>query len=116
MYTKILIVLVIVLVYLISAHELGKDREEHFYIRFDTTSIYGKLEYVKIKYHLCELKIEGIDNKFYFDPVTSSLNENKIFEYTAKRGDLVIKPAHSDTLILKKNGKVYQYKFRKPVD
>lgn len=111
-----IVIFIAVLIYLFTAQSIGGKREEQFFIRFDTTNINGKLEYVKIRYHLCAFKIEGIDDEFYFDPITSSLNNKKLFEYTAEKGDLIIKKAHSDILKVKKNDKVYQYKFRKPND
>ena len=110
-------ILIIVFVYLFTAQKMGKNREEQFFIHFDTTNINGKLEYAKIGYHGCVFKIEGIEKEFVFYPYTSELNENNIFYNIAKEGDLVIKKAHSDILILKKeDDKVYMYKFRKPND
>ncbi len=107
-------ILIIIFIYLFIAQKIGGNREEQFFIRFDTTNINGKLEYVKIRYHLCAFKIEGINDEFYFDPITSSLNDNKLFEYFAKKGDSIIKKAHSEILKVKKNDKIYQYKFRRP--
>jgi len=61
-------------------------------------------------------KIEGIEKEFVFYPYTSELNDNKIFYNVAEKGVFIIKEAHSDILKVKKNDKVYQYKFRKPTN
>lgn len=108
-----IVIFIAVLIYLFSAQRIGGNREEQFFIRFDTTNINGRLEYAKIGYHGSEFKIEGIEKEFVFYPYTSDLNDNKIFYNVAEKGDLIIKEAHSDTLKVKKNDKVYQYKFRK---
>lgn len=105
-----------VVVYLFITQKIGKDREEQFFIRFDNSNISGNIEYAKIGYHGSVFKIEGIEKEFVFYPFTSELNNNQIFYKIAKRGDLIIKEVNSDTLKLKKNGKVYFYKFRKPND
>jgi hypothetical protein len=44
---------------------------------------------------------------------TSELNENEKFNIVAKKGDIVIKPAYSDTLRLIKTDKVFLYTFQK---
>lgn len=103
-----------VLVYLFTSQKIGGKREEQFFIRFDTTNINGRVEYAKIGYHGSVFKIEGIDKEFVFYPYTSELNDNEIFYNVAEKGDLIIKGAHSEILKVKKNDKVYQYKFRKP--
>lgn len=115
-YFRIVIVFIVVLIYLFTAQFIGGNREEQFFMRFDTTNINGKLEYSKIGYHGSVFKIEGIEKEFVFFPYTNELNDNKIFYNIADKGDSIIKEAHSDVLMVKKNGKVYQYKFRKIYD
>lgn len=100
-------------IYLYSAKKIGMNRDQKFFIHFDSSQINGELEYVKIKYHLCTFKIKGEVGEYFFDPITSDLNYNEVFEYIAVPGDLINKKAFSDTLELKKNGKIYQYNFRK---
>jgi len=111
-----ILIFFMVVVYLFITQKIGKDREEQFFIRFDNSNISGNIEYAKIGYHGSVFKIEGIEKEFVFYPFTSELNNNQIFYKIAKRGDLIIKEVNSDTLKLKKNGKVYFYKFRKPND
>jgi hypothetical protein len=53
------------------------------------------------------------DERYNFHPYTSDLNNNKIFDYLAEEGDSIYKPAYSDTLVLIKEGKRYQYTFSK---
>ena len=111
-----ILILVGIIIYFFIAQNIGENREEQFFIRFDTTNINGKLEYAKIGYHGSVFKIEGIEKEFVFYPYTSELNDNKIFCNIAKKGDFIIKDSHSDILKLKNNDKVYLYKFRKPND
>jgi hypothetical protein len=111
-----IILLIVVYVYLFTSQKIGGDREKQFFVRFDSTDINGKLEYVKIRYHLCAFKIEGIEEELYFDPITSNLNDKKLFEHIAEKGDLIVKEVHSDILTVKKNDMIYNYKFRIPND
>ena len=111
-----IIILIAVSIYIFTAQKVGGNRERDFLNRFDSSNIHGELEYVKIRYHLCAFKIKGEVGEYYFDPITSDINCNKLFEYTAKEGDTIIKEAHSDILKVKKSDKVYLYKFRKPND
>jgi len=113
-YVGIVILFIAVLIYLFTAQKIGGNREEQFFMHFDTTNINGILEYAKIGYHGSVFKIEGIEKEFVFYPYTSELNDNKIFYNIAEKGDLIIKEAHSEVLKVKKNEKVYQYEFRKP--
>ncbi len=111
-----IVIFIAVLIYFFTAQRIGGNREEQFFIHFDTTNINGRLEYAKIGYHGSVFKIEGIEKEFVFYPFTSELNDNTIFYNIAKKGDLIIKDAYSDTLKVKKKNKVYLYKFRKPND
>jgi hypothetical protein len=113
----VIILLIAISLYLFIALKIGGERAGNLYYHFNTSSINGELEYVEIKYHNSAFKIIGEDDEYCFDPITSELNDYKIFLYTAEKGDLVIKEAHSDILRLKKkDGKVYMYKFRDPND
>lgn len=117
MKMKVLYIGIVILtgisIYVFTAQKIGGSREREFYNRFNSSNIYGELEYAKIRYHLCAFKIKGVGKEFYFDPITSDLNSNKIFEYTAEKGDIIIKKAYADVLELKKDDKVFIYKFRK---
>jgi hypothetical protein len=113
---SILIIIIAMLLGLFVVQRIGTDREEQFFARFDSTSINGKLEYTKIRYHLCAFKVERFEEEFYFDPIASNLNDKKMFEYLSKKGDLIVKKAYSDTLVVIQGDKIYMYEFRKPSD
>lgn len=53
------------------------------------------------------------EEEFCFLPYTSEINNNSIFDYTAKIGDSVYKPAFCDTLLLIKPDHTYKYTFEK---
>jgi len=106
-------ILIGIFIYIFTAQKVGGNREREFFNRFNSSNIHGELEYAKIRYHLCAFKIKGIGEEFYFDPITSDLNNDRIFEYVAEEGDIIIKKAYSDILELKKGDKVFIYKFRK---
>jgi len=111
-----IIILIAASIYLFIALKIGSKRTVNSYNHFNSSNLNGELEYVEIKYHKSAFKILGVDDEFCFDPITSELNDNKKFLYTAQKGDIIIKKAFSDTLKLKKDDKIYQYKFRKPND
>lgn len=95
------------------AQKSGGERNKRFFIQFDTTNINGIINEVGIRYHGSYFKVIGIKNDFVFFPNTGKLNEFKIFDQFAKKGDTVIKYSYSDTLMLLKNGKQYLYTFEK---
>ena len=53
------------------------------------------------------------DGYFFYPRTDEHFNEGKPFHFIAAVGDYVRKPAKSDTLSLKKNGKTYRYTFKK---
>ncbi len=113
-FVKVLIIFIIsVAIYLVVSQIIGVNREKSFFMRFDTTSINGELEYSKIGHHGSVFKIKKVEKEFVFYPITSDLNENKLFYNIAKKGDVVIKKPYSDTLKLIKKDKIYLYQFRK---
>jgi hypothetical protein len=89
-----------------------EKRDRKNYDDFTKSTLNGSImdleEYARgIKLHL---KNETV----VFYPQTSKLNDNNIFNFTAKVGDKVIKKQFQDTLILqKKNGLVFKYTFFK---
>jgi hypothetical protein len=111
-----IIILTAVSIYLFIALNNGRKNAVKSYNYFNSSNINGALEYVENKHHKSAFKILGVNDEFCFDPITSELNENKIFLHTAHKGDTIIKKAFSETLQLKKDSKIYQYKFRKPND
>lgn len=64
--------------------------------------------------HSDAFKIEGVKEEFIFYSYTSKLSDNKIFNYICEKGDSIIKLKYSDTLkLIRNNGKVYLYTFKK---
>lgn len=112
-YAMIFIILIIGITYSYIAQKFGGEREEGFFIQFDTTNIHGVIKDVGIGYHGAVFKIKGMNKEFVFYPYTGKINEYKIFDHIAKEGDTIIKPPYSDTLTLLKNGKEYLYTFDK---
>jgi hypothetical protein len=84
------------------------------YIEFDSTNINGRLERVEYGNKSLIFKVDNNKEWFGSSPLTGPLNDDEIFEKFAKAGDTIIKPAHSDTLRLKKKGKDYLYTFNNP--
>ena len=112
----VIVLIIIAFAYLFIAQKKGKDRWKQLFNQFDNANINGKLENVGIRYHKCTFKIEGIDEEFCFNPITSNLNDNQIFDHFAVKGDSIIKSSNSDTLKLIKKNKIYLYTFRSPYD
>ncbi len=106
------VVVVTLLLGLYAAHRFGKNREERFFSHFNSSSINGIIAYSAIGYHGSVFKIEGIEEEFVFYPVTGDINENRIFYHVAKKGDLIVKQAYSDTLKLITKDKAYLYHSR----
>lgn len=106
--TSVLLIL-IVLYFISKKHE--KNRWENEFIHFDSTEIVGELEYVALVSHGVVFKIKNNRDRFIFYPLTSDLNENRIFDHLATKGDTIIKGKFADTLKLIKKNKKYLYTF-----
>jgi hypothetical protein len=79
------------------------------FVKFYNSTISGKLVAVIPGKGVTDIVIA--DQKFTFVP--SFINNETDFPYFAKKGDSVYKPAKSDTLKLKHNGKIFLYTFQK---
>lgn len=110
------IIIVVIFIYIFITQKIGGDREREFFTCFNSSNIHGELEYAKIGYHGSVFKIRGSEVEFVFYLYTSELSDNMIFYNIAEKGDTIIKEAYSDVLRLKKNNKVYIFKFRKNED
>ncbi|SFW74352.1 hypothetical protein [Chitinophaga sancti] len=84
----------------------GWINQRHFK-KFNESNIRGTLSYVRGSGTGTGIDI-GYVYKYVFLP-----DAHLWFERTAEIGDSVIKPAFSDTLILKKGNKIYPFTFRK---
>lgn len=86
-----------------------------FFRDFDKANMVGVILQIERGYNGALFRLDNDTNEYVFYPyVDKDLNESRKFLYTAEKGDSIIKPAYSDTLILIKGNKVLKYKF-KPV-
>lgn len=100
--------------YMYIMEKYDKNRIKGFYNHFNETNINDII--IKVNNNIARGKEIIFDNKnVIFYPETSHINNNNVFSSIAEKGDRVIKPAYSDTLILiKKNGEILKYTFKKP--
>lgn len=108
----IILVLIITVIYIRFFDERDNRRALQFYNYFYEKNIKGVLESVRGGRHGSIFKVKGFD-EFTFHPCSGKLNNNKIFDYFAAKGDSIYKQAYSDTLKLIKNEKTYLYTFQK---
>jgi hypothetical protein len=112
------IVLVCIGVLLLSLwYYWGKVMDKNIskeYDQFFNSNLNGIIEKVSIKYHGSSFSLKGNNKEYVFYPYTDErLNNGKVFENFANKGDSILKPSQSDTLILVKQTKVYKYTFHK---
>jgi predicted membrane protein len=102
----------IFIIYMFLAQTIGNKRDKRNFKIFYNSEINGSITGVFIKNHGVgfRLKYDTIDYVFY--PLTSPINQKKVFHLFADKGDSVIKPRNVDTLILIKDGKRYPYTFQ----
>lgn len=109
--------LMIILFFLTASYIGWKYQSEKIFIefkQFNEASISGRIIFVEKYSREATFKIENDPNIFKFYPITSHLlNSSHIFDYLARSGDSVWKPAYSDTLFLYKGRKIYRYTFQK---
>lgn len=92
-----------------------QDRKVHEKSKlFYETTITGTLTNIGTLYHGTSVTVNNSAEKFLFYPYADKrLNDGKVFDNLAEKGDSIIKIAYSDSLILIKRGKKYFYKFEK---
>ncbi|AWH86752.1 hypothetical protein HYN59_17275 [Flavobacterium album] len=84
--------------------------------KFNTTNINGIITEVKVFSKGSFFSLEN-GSEYIFNPYVDKNDNNNndedysIFQYFAKKGDSIAKPAKSDRLYLFKNGKRYVYRF-----
>jgi hypothetical protein len=110
---KFLVFGLIAMIYIAFAQIFGNKRDKKNYDMFYNSEINGTVQEIYIKYHQVGFRLHNDSTEYFFDPFTSVINQKKIFEYFATKGDSVIKPRYQDTLILIKEGRRYPYIFRK---
>ncbi|WP_027386007.1 hypothetical protein [Chryseobacterium gregarium] len=101
---------IVIVSYFYSGNHLQKKGTDNF-IKFNSSNLNDKL--IATDYYAKGVKIIFKDDEYVFYPLTSSLNNNNIFEVIAEAGDSIYKKPFQKILILKKkNGKEYKYNFR----
>lgn len=89
------------------------NKEKNYYNQFNKSNLDNSILSVDEYARGVKLHFENTEVVFY--PITNDLNDNKIFLYTAQKGDKVLKKPYKDTLILeKKDGIILKYTFTKP--
>jgi len=73
----------------------------------------GEIQKVGIKYRGVGFRLRNDTIEYIFYPLTSELNQKKIFDHIVVIGDSIIKRKHSDTLILRKKNIDLIYTFIK---
>lgn len=88
------------------------QRANRHFEAFYLAEIDSQIESVRIAYKGGMRLTDG--REFVFYPFTDeNLNEGNIFNYTAEKGDRVLKKAHADTLFLIKGREKLAYTFKK---
>ncbi|MDP4197122.1 MAG: hypothetical protein Q8940_18885 [Bacteroidota bacterium] len=105
--------ILLIVIYAYFAQKQVNKEDNQYYMEFDNAQLNGKLVSVRIARHATAIKVEGIENEFWFIPDTDDPDRKHDFVYFAEPGDSIIKPRHSSTLTLIKNGKEYFYTFKK---
>ncbi|PQA96421.1 hypothetical protein SAMN05421796_101409 [Chryseobacterium piscicola] len=103
----------VIMLYFYYGGKYMDNKEEKNYIQFNKKEINGNI--LDLKEYARGAKLRFKEGEVIFYPLTSQLNENNIFLYTAKKGDKVLKRPYQDTLTLvKENGVILKYTFMKP--
>jgi hypothetical protein len=114
-YFIIIIIAIIACIYILIGGKYTKNKDNEHFTQFNSDNINGEIEYVDFAYHGIQVKIKGYKLPYVFYP-RHDLHENKRFDDIAAPGDVIIKPAYSDTLKLIKKDKVLLFTFRKFVN
>jgi hypothetical protein len=109
-----IIFLSIIALIIIMIQPLLKEQYENEFDEFNKAELLGIIDKIEIKHHGVGFRLNNNANEFVFFPYTNKINNNKIINLFAKRGDSIIKSSFSDTLILIKDNKKYRYTFNKP--
>ena len=110
---RIVVLSISAIVLLFFIQKWGNNRDKRFYDEFNSANINGALIYSDIGYYMRVFKVKNNKMKFVFDP-RLSIYQKQSFRKVAEKGDIIIKPAYADTLVLKKKeGTIYLFTFRK---
>lgn len=111
---KIVLILFIILIPVgiwIQYQAINKGKK-HFEV-FNAADIDNYIESVRIAYKGTEIKLDD-GREFIFYPITdNNLNSGNIFNYTAEKGDKIVKKPYGNIVYLLKNNEKLAYKFQK---
>ncbi|MBZ4190418.1 hypothetical protein [Niabella beijingensis] len=83
---------------------------------FNKHTLYGQLAHVDVRNKGVIFQLTGDKKEYIFYPVyDKDSGTDQLFHHFATAGDRIIKLAHSNILILRKQGTNYIYTFRKPM-
>jgi hypothetical protein len=106
----IIFLIIVVITYFITGDNLQKKAKYNFDL-FNASNINDKL--LTTDYYAKGVKLIFSDKEYIFYPITSSLNNNTIFNTIAEKGDSILKkPKQKEVILKKKNGKIYKYTFK----
>lgn len=107
------IVITIGILYFYFGGRYMDKRDERYYNQFNQANLNDTI--VSMERYARGIKLHFKKKHLVFYPLTSNFNNNTIFEYTAEKGDIVLKKPYEDTLLLeKKSGKFLKYTFIRP--
>jgi len=81
------------------------NREKKYFNQFNKMSINDTI--LDLNEFSRGVKLHFKNNEVGFYPLTSTLNENNIFFFTAKKGDKILKKTFQDTLTLVKKMELF---------
>jgi len=108
MNKKIPILLGVISVRMLCLYCGGKymdNREKKYFNQFNKMSINDTI--LDLNEFSRGVKLHFKNNEVGFYPLTSTLNENNIFFFTAKKGDKILKKTFQDTLTLVKKMELF---------
>ena len=113
LFIAVLVAIVLGVIYDHWAGIYATKQGDDDFKNFNSSEIKGVLVDVGTAHHMTGFKVNTSSKEFIFDPKVRGEND---FYVLAKKEDSIIKPAFSDTVLLKKknNGGVYPITFRKP--
>lgn len=105
-------VISVILLYLYYGGKYMDNRGKKYFNQFNKMSINDTI--LDLNEYSRGVKLHFRNNEVIFYPLTSKINENNIFFFTAKKGDKILKKPFQDTLTLvKKDGTLLRYIFVK---
>ena len=93
----------------IKTNERAKKNYEKFY----SANIDSQIKSVKIANHGTMITLIDGESYIFYPYTDEDLNDRNKFNYTVKRGDQIIKPSNSDTLLLITSKGNLKYTFKK---